>query len=355
MPVPERELIAQIRRHARNTRAVLRGIGDDCAVLRLPRGHESLVTTDFSLETVHFRRDWHPAETVGHRCLVRGLSDIAAMGGNPIAAFLSLALPAEHDSRWTDGFLRGLLRTARRYGVSLAGGDTAQSPGGILADIVVVGSVPRGKAVLRSGARVGDDIFVTGQLGGASAVLRTLMSGNLAPVEPVTHQEKESRRELPEGAAADVEAAARQRRAVVAEGMGRKLERAHYLPTPRLAVGGWLRERQLVSAMIDISDGLSTDLSHICEESGKGAWLAEVALPVTAGATLKDAMDGGDDYELLFTAPAARHDRIPDRIAGVPVRWIGTITKEPGLWLVAPGLKTRRQLQPGGWEHFREP
>ena len=134
-------------------------------MLRVPEGHQALVTTDFSLEGVHFRREWHPADSVGHRCLVRGLSDIASMGGEPLAAFLSLALPAELPQRWADGFLNGMLALAQRFGVTLAGGDTAQSPAGVLADITVLGSVPAGEAILRSGARPGDGIFVTGELG----------------------------------------------------------------------------------------------------------------------------------------------------------------------------------------------
>src|SRR3984957_17655875 len=136
-----------------SNRSVITGIGDDCAVLgRLP-GQESLVTTDFTLEGIHFRRDWHSPESVGHRCLARGLSDIAAMGGEPVAAFLSLALPRDLPQSWVGRFARSLISLAEVHGVSLGGGDTAESPNGILADIVVVGTVPNGKAVLRSGAR----------------------------------------------------------------------------------------------------------------------------------------------------------------------------------------------------------
>ena len=131
MPLTEKRLIQSIRQAAdRGVRGRNLGIGDDCAVIKLPRGHEALVTTDFSLEDVHFRRSWHPADSVGHRCLARGLSDIAAMGGMPQAAFLSLALPPELPQRWVDQFLAGLLKLADRYQVLLAGGDTAQSPDG---------------------------------------------------------------------------------------------------------------------------------------------------------------------------------------------------------------------------------
>ena len=170
MPLPEKALIRRIRVQVAKRRARFPGIGigDDCAVLPIPRGHQTLVTTDFSLENIHFRRAWHPPESVGHRCLARGLSDIAAMGGMPQAVFLSLALPGSLPQGWVDGFLNGLLELAGDFKVELAGGDTAESPGGILADIVVLGSVPKGKAVLRSGARPGDRIYVTGELGGFS-------------------------------------------------------------------------------------------------------------------------------------------------------------------------------------------
>src|SRR6266851_776131 len=178
LPLPERGLIARIRRRARPSPAVIAGIGDDCAILRIPETHEILLTTDFSLEGVHFRREWHPPESVGHRCLARGLSDIAAMGGDPVAAFLSLALPAKLPQRWVDRFFDGLLKLAAEFKVPLAGGDTSQSPTGILADIVVLGSVPKGKAILRSGARAGDRIYVTGELGGSAAELELLDSRN---------------------------------------------------------------------------------------------------------------------------------------------------------------------------------
>src|SRR4051812_32932557 len=146
-------------------------IGDDCAVLAPPRGHELLVTTDLCLEGVHFRRDWHPAESVGHRCLARGLSDIASMGGEPLAIFLSLALPRDLPQSWVVRFTRSLITLANEHGATLAGGDTAESPSGILADIIVLGTVPKGKALSRSGAKAGDRIYVTGQLGGSAAAV----------------------------------------------------------------------------------------------------------------------------------------------------------------------------------------
>lgn len=279
-------------------------------MLQVPPGHQLVVTTDFSLEGVHFRRKWHPPESVGHRCLARGLSDIAAMGGKPLAAFLSLALPANLPQRWADGFLRGFLGLAKEYGVPLLGGDTAQSLAGVLADIVVVGSTPKGTAVLRSGARPGDLLYVTGELGGSALLLERLLRGSLKKPQP---------RRYP----------------------------AHFFPTPRLAVGLALRERILAVAMIDISDGLSTDLRHLCDESGVGARIYAEKLPVAGGpANLRFALHGGEDYELLFAA----RGKVPVRIGGVPLTRIGEITRGRKIVLVEGGKE--RGLPARGWEHF---
>lgn len=312
VPLKEKLLIQSIRRatQRRDDRPGA-GIGDDCAVVPLPRGHEALVTTDFSLENVHFRRSWHPADSVGHRCLTRGLSDIAAMGGIPQAAFLSLALPPDLPQRWVDQFLAGLLKLAARHSVSLAGGDTAQSPDGVLADIVVLGSVPTGKAVLRSGARPGDLLYVTGTLGSAVRDLNLLRDGRK---------------------------------------LRGKACLKHFYPEPRLAVGQYLREKKLVSAMIDISDGLSTDLGHICEESKTGVVVYAEALPIVRGRdALKNALHGGDEYELLFTARPGK--QIPTKIAGVPVTRIGEILAGDQMRLATAYGKTS-VLEPAGWEHF---
>ncbi len=283
----------------------------------IPRGHQALVTTDFSLENVHFRRAWHPADSIGHRCLARGLSDIAAMGGEPQAVFLSLALPRSTPQSWVDGFLNGLLKLADEFKVPLAGGDTAESPGGILADIVVLGSVPKGKAVLRSGARPGDRIYVTGELGASAAVLDLLSGGK--KLRPLDH--------------------------------GR-----HFYPTPRVAVGRFLRDTRVASAMIDLSDGLSTDLSHICEESGVGAEIEADAIPLARlgkaarRVDLRFALHGGEDYELLFTAPAGK--KVPPRVAGVAIGQIGVVTR--GKKILLRNKKGVSELLPRGWEHFRK-
>ena len=317
MPLREKTLIEKIRRAAASGPSVVTGIGDDAAVLRVPPGHEMLVTTDFSIEKVHFRLDWHAPELVGRRCLTRGLSDIAAMGGEPLAAFLSLALPSNVPTKWVDRFLRGLLGLAKEFKVPLAGGDTAQSPNGILADIVVVGSVPKGKAILRSGARAGDHIYVTGELGGSAAAL-----ARLAHSKPV----------------------------------GAEYSR-HFHPIPRVALGRWLRERGMASAMIDLSDGLSTDLEHLCQESHVGAEIEAEAIPrahigARPGKSRKPvelslALHGGDDYELLFTSATT----LPAEIAGVRVTRIGRTTRSRGMRLIDENRKSRR-LAAEGWEHF---
>jgi thiamine-monophosphate kinase len=323
MPLGEKSLIAEIRRLSDRRRgavksAVRLGIGDDCAVLDVGFGKQCLVTTDFSLEDVHFRREWHSPDCVGHRCLARGLSDIAAMGGTPIAAFLSLALPGDLPQSWVRNFIRGLTRLAEKFGVTLAGGDTAQSPDKILADIIVVGQVPKGKAILRSGARLGDRIFVTGTLGGSAAAVLQMQKAN-----------------------------------------GQKLKGAyprHFYPEPRVNVGLALRTKNVATAMIDTSDGLSTDLAHICEESGVGADLSAANIPRArvgspAGEVdLNLALHGGEDYELLFTARA--NEKVPSNITGVPVTEIGQIVRRTGMRIRGADGKVR-SLKPQGWEHFK--
>jgi len=327
VPLPEKALVAQIRRMAnpsirgrngRPNRAVLTGIGDDCAVLRPLPGRDSLVTTDFTLEGIHFRRDWHPPESVGHRCLARGLSDIAAMGGEPVAVFLSLALPRDLRQAWVDRFARSLISLADTHDAPIAGGDTAESPDGILADIIVVGSVPKGKAILRSGAKAGDRIYVSGELGGsAAAVVRMRGGGKVKPRDYVRH----------------------------------------FYPEPRVELGRVLREKKLASAMIDTSDGLSTDLAHICEESGVGAEIDSSLIPrAHVGKPAREvdldlALHGGEDYELLFTA--SQEKRIPRHIAGVDITQIGRITRTRGIF-VRNSKGVGYEMHPRGWEHFRK-
>src|SRR4051812_25279013 len=183
MPIPELKLIERIRGMSGKLSpgagrgVVIRGIGDDCAVLRLGAGSDTLVTTDLCIEGVHFRKDWYPPSFIGRQCLTRGLSDVAAMGGVPVAAFLSLALPAKLPQAWADAFLTGLIQLAGEHKVVLAGGDVSSSHEGVVADIMVVGRVPAGKAILRFGAKPGDALYVTGMLGVAAARVAAFRAG----------------------------------------------------------------------------------------------------------------------------------------------------------------------------------
>ena len=311
----ERQLIKHIRKLTSSLTAagVTRGIGDDCAILQPPRGTQLLVTTDLCVENVHFRRQWHPAHSVGHRCLARGLSDIAAMGGTPVACFLSLGLPQKLRQAWLDGFLRGLRDLARRFRVQLAGGDIS-SAAEIVADIVVAGHAPSGKAILRSGARPGDRIYVMGSLGGSAAILQQLQAGKRIKVA----------RSSP-----------------------------HLYPIPRIEVGQWLLKRNLATAMIDLSDGLSVDLAHICEESSVSAQISAGKIPVAKGSILRLALHGGEDYELLFTA--RQNARVPAQTAGVRLTEIGTITSSLNYSSAIHILGENgvvRPLPQRGWEHF---
>jgi thiamine-monophosphate kinase len=341
----ELELIHRIRsasgngtgsRRSGRSGGVVLGIGDDCAILRPPRGHDVLVTTDFSLEGRHFRRDWHPPESAGHRALARGLSDLAAMGAQPLAAFLSLALPKEMVATragrvWVERFFAGLHALAKQHGVPLAGGDTSESPCGlVLADIVLTGSAPAGRALRRSEARAGDALYVTGSLGGAAAELAEM-----------------------ELAADSAVRRARSPRMVPRE---RFAEHPQLLPQPRVQIGIALARRGLATAAIDLSDGLSTDLAHLCRESGVGAQIEAGALPIhplarKAGPdrALQLALNGGEDYELLLSAPASV--RMPRRIAGVPITRIGRLVRGNAVW-IDEAAAGRSQLKPAGWEHF---
>ncbi len=329
----ERALIQRIRSLTgrKSFAALALGIGDDCALLVPKPGEQIAVTTDLSIAGRHFKLEWHPPEVVGYRTLARGLSDLAAMGARPLAAFLSLGLPCELTRRkgqrkaWVDGFYEGFLALAGAHKTPLAGGDLAEAPIAV-ADIVLVGAVPRGRALLRSGARAGDLLYVTGALGGAAAGLAEL--GKLA--------------------------------AGAGEGTGpprlpkpmRGILAAHLHPQPRIAQGLWLQRRGLANAAIDLSDGLSTDLAHLCEESGVAAEIDAGGVPVYRGATFEQALHGGEDYELLFAAPAKA--RIPKEIAGVAVTCIGRVLRHrsgrPRITLVSD--RGRQPLEPRGWQHF---
>ncbi len=305
------------------------GIGDDCAILRPRPGEELLVTTDFCLEGRHWSREWNSAESAGHRTLARGLSDLAAMGARPVAAFLSLALSADtaRDPGWVNGFLDGLLSLAARYGVPLAGGDTSESPSPhVLADVTCLGAAPRGTALRRSGAQPGDLLYCTGTLGGSFAERTSLAASATRRARPADHP--------------------------------------FLYPEPRLPAGEAMRERGIATACIDLSDGLSTDLGHLCDASQVGALVDLPCLPASpwlrrlpAAERLAAMLHGGEDYELLFTAATAA--RVPSRLGGTRITRIGAITRRPrsGPAIFSTAAdgdeRGRRPLPRRGWEHLR--
>lgn len=302
------------------------GIGDDCAVIAQSSGNDLLVTTDLFLEDVHFRHEWQAARSIGHKVLARGLSDIAAMGGIPRYAFLSLGLPSRLSIDWVDDFLSGFFKLAQAAGVVLAGGDTGRSHSGFVADIIVVGDVVRGEAVLRSGARPGDEIWVTGLLGRAADGLAGLEAWG-----------------------------ARARRLKSCAEAVRKF----LYPEPRLRAGRFLRERKLASAMIDLSDGLSIDLARLCQRSGVGARVFEDSIPRPPETAPDHFLHGGEDLELLFTVPSDRSHQLPARFAGVKLTRIGEIVSgkkgagkkpRPNLLLVRNGKES--DLPVLGFQHF---
>ena len=342
----ELALLQQIRARASGLKkgGLRLGIGDDCALLRVRAGEEMAVTTDLAIEGRHFRLGWHPAASVGHRTLARGLSDLAAMGARPVAAFLSLGLPRglvanaakaglkkgrqAGEKTWLEGFLDGFFALAERCETPLAGGDLAESPIA-MADVVLTGAVARGRAMLRSGARPGDQIYVTGTLGGAARGIAALAEW----AETAGESDGFLRgRQIPQRLEA--------------------LLRPHLFPQPRVAQGLWLAGRGLATAAIDLSDGLSTDLAHLCEESQVAAEVNAAALPIEPGATLAQALHGGEDYELLFTAPPAA--QAPRRIAGVAVTHIGRIVRarKGRAQVTLAGANGMEPLAPKGWEHF---
>ena len=279
---------------------VVVGIGDDCAIFRPPGANEDLLfTTDLLIEGVHFERATHPPAGVGHKALARGLSDIAAMGGDPLFCLVSLALPGWAGDAWVDRFYAGLLKLAAQAGAVLAGGDLARAERATC-DIVVAGSVPRGCALRRKGARAGDEIYVSGRLGGSALGLATL------------------------------------------RGLAWK---RHTHPEPRLALGQYLRKKLGATAAMDLSDGLSLDLRRLALASKVAAAIDPP--PIFPGATLEQALHGGEDYELLFTVPAGT--RVPARFESLPLTRIGVIERGP------PGrvLLSGQPLAALGYDHFR--
>jgi thiamine-monophosphate kinase len=282
---------------------VVLGIGDDCAIYR-PRGSadDLLFTTDLFLEGVHFLRETHKAAEAGRKALVRSLSDIAAMGGSPRFCLVSLCVPmwanAGGKTRWVDQFFDGLLALAAATGTVLAGGDLAQGEK-LACDVMVCGAVPRGTALRRDGARAGDDIYVSGALGG-SALGLDVMKG--------------------------------------------KARRRHVYPEPRLALGQFLREKLRATSAIDISDGLSLDLRRICLASGVSAEID--APPRFPGASIEQSLHGGEEYELLFTVRGGM--KVPAEFDGISLTRIGRVARGTAGEVRFEG----KPLPPMGYDHF---
>jgi thiamine-monophosphate kinase len=299
-------------------------MGDDAALISGAPGYAIVLTCDWFLEGTHFLRDKHPADAVGWKCLARAVSDIAAMGAAPRCFLLSLALPRESAGSWLDDFLGGLRQAAKRFGCLLAGGDTTERRE-VLINVTVVGEVQRGREVRRSGARPGNIIYVSGRLGEAELGLRLL---------------RERKRGL--------------------SIRDPRLQK-HLYPEPRLELGRWLGEKRIASAMMDLSDGLSSDLRRLCDASKVGALIRSDRIP-TVGVKnldrkssvdpLQFALHGGDDYELLFTVPKNKAERLLRSVEGVAITPIGEITREREV-MVNDGTGRSRVLKPSGWDPFR--
>jgi thiamine-monophosphate kinase len=297
----EVDLVRRIRQLAEaqpQNKSIVTGIGDDCAVVRPPANRDMVFTTDFVIENRHFTLATHKPPDIGHKALARSLSDLAAMGAKPLFCLVSLAVPGKLGTAWVSQFYRGLLDLATQHGVTLAGGDLASTLI-VVADVMCCGTVAPGMAMLRSAARPGDQIYVTGELGGSAVGF-----------------------ELRRGPA----------------------WKRHLRPQPRIEVGIGLA-RKGIAACMDLSDGLSLDLQRLCFESKVSARLTG-ELPIAKNASYRQALHGGEDYELLFTTPK----RMPEEIAGVPVTAIGEIVQGPPgevMWKGQP-------LPAAGFDHFKD-
>ena len=304
----------------RPTRHTSLGVGDDAALLAVTPGHELAASIDTMVEGVHFFPDAEP-ESLGHKVLAVNLSDMAAMGANPKWAMLALTVP-KADETWFEGFARGFFALAAEHDVDLIGGDTARGPRNLC--VQIMGEVLRGRALRRDGARVGDDVWVSGQLGAAAAGVAHL-KGALRLSEPL---------------------------------LGHCLARLNR-PAPRVALGRMLIG--VANSAIDISDGLLGDLGHICERSGVGAAIEFAAVPCSAqlmplrghALVTRAILAGGDDYELCFTALAGRRTEVEALSArsGLALTRVGRIVADRGI-VVADEAGQPMSVQDGGFDHF---
>ena len=315
--------------------SLVRGIGDDAAVVKQQTGRETVITSDLLVEDIDFRRDSAPPILLGHKALAVSLSDIAAMGARPRWTLLALGIPRDiWDSDFVDQFYEGFFSLADRYDVRLIGGDVSRTPEKLVIDSIALGECAAGFSVGRSGAKPGDLIFVTGSLGGAAAGLRLLDRGARVGLEYPDEPEWKLVQEL----------------------LLRQLR-----PEPRVGWGLVLGDERLASAMIDISDGLSSDLHHLCRESKVGARIESARLPIDSpvvdlcGRRALDplllSLHGGEDFELLFTVSPENAARLPVKVDGVSVTQVGEIKDSSQGVRLVEGSRVW-DLPAHGWKHF---
>lgn len=334
--IKEFGLIRSLRREFGGGHAsVVCGIGDDAAVIEPTPGLQLVLTTDLLAEGIHFHLRTASFEDVGYKAAIANLSDVAAMGGTPQYVLIALAIPRGGTRTMVQHLYRGMMAACRPHGVRLIGGDTSASHGGWFVGVVLIGSTAAHRALLRSGARAGDDLYVTGTLGDSLAGFKLLQSPRISATLPA--------------------------------GQRRFLVQRHLRPTARVREGHWLSSGRWASSAIDVSDGLSGDLRHICEESRVGVEIDLSALPISnacrtyAAVTKQDATDlalaGGEDYELLFTVPRRQRKRFLLDAARhrIRVTRIGTIKPaRSGIRGMAPGGRLRA-LTVTSYEHFHNP
>ncbi|PYS66510.1 MAG: hypothetical protein DMF74_00835 [Acidobacteria bacterium] len=382
----EFEFIRNLREQTRSrhhSARVINEIGDDASVITQRAGRDLIVTTDLLVEGVDFYRYGTSPRMLGHKALAVSLSDIAAMGARPLWSLLSLGMPAETwRDKFKDEFTAAYLALADQYGVTLAGGDVSETKGGIVIDSIVIGEVVSGTAVLRTGARPGDQIFVTGTLGGAAAGLKLIemgarvtsrQSAGGSRQEAVGSKQETGDRDhesVPRAVAGGSDAGSygsggrRQASAERSEEDALQTLLLRQLsPSPRIGWGIVLGEERLATAMIDISDGLSSDLAHLCGESDVGALIQSASIPSDpdviklCGRRALDplalALHGGEDFELLFTVQPHNIARLPKRVDGVSISRIGEITDQTNTIKIAEGNRVW-DLQPQGFEHFKK-
>lgn len=362
----EFDFIRQLRQQtsARKTSTrIASGIGDDAAVFRQSSDRDLVISTDLLVEGIDFHREATPPRLLGHKALAVSLSDIAAMGARPLWALVSIGLPqSDWESDFQDKFFAGYFALADRFGVTLTGGDLSESAQ-IVIDSIVIGEVRTGRAVLRSRAQVGHQIFVTGNLGGAAAGLKLIELGaRLSEMPAVAGGQNSqqaadySRQEVPVPGAVATGSSITSDDAAIQTLLLRQLS-----PQPRVGWGIVLGDEHLATSMIDISDGLSSDLHHLCDESRVGAVIDAASLPLDENVVhlcgrraldpLALALHGGEDFELLFTVAPENVSRLPKRVDGIPISRIGEINDAAGIVQVREHNHTW-QLQPRGFTHF---